>query len=281
MTFSFNFADLESTTPRSAAVAPLPFGATPSGSLTEGARSYPRPWEGLALTLHRVLNCGAKDGAAPLAIQLFEAERAARTLMMLVTVGVLTYLAMWGYALDVGINLSKDWFAAVILGIWYLALFTLLISQLFGRYRPLPDSLSDEEIRDRPEFHLPALFFSHELFNTRSWEGYLAAFIVSFVHVAVFMGTVVLLYACAARMLDHHAYATVYNIIWSALLGQTVLTAFARSVSFGDLKSRANKASTPATQIEQWRVNLVTLYIFLAVSVVLPLGAVFVGYAGV
>jgi len=262
---------------------PLPAGASADGEEKgSGATTgWARPWEALPLALHRLLNNGEPGKASALAIQLYQADRSTRTLMLLVGAGAATYLAMFKHIFAAPIDVSKDSFVWIALGAWWLALGLQCLSQLWGRYVRLPASVSLAEVRDREELSLPLLLFNHQPFGLERWDGVLAAGIVTFVQLAYAGAWATVLYACASRMLANDAYELTYTVVWLAALAQGVLTALARSVSFSDLRSTLAKPSAAPTASERVRVALVCLYIFCMISLVLPLAVVAVLYVRV
>lgn len=262
---------------------PLPVGADPSGDDDEYSKAtgWARPWEALPLALHRVLNNGEPGKASALAIQIYQADRSTRTLMLVGGIGAATYLAMFKHIFAAPIDFSEDYFVWTTLVVWWLTLGLQCLSQLWGRYVRLPESVSLTEVRDREELNLPLLFFNHQPFGLERWDGLLAAGIVTFLQLAYAGSWATVLYACASRMLANDAYEPTYTVVWLAMLFQGLLTALARSVSFSDLRSTLAKPSSPPTASERARVTLVCLYIFLTVNLVLPLGAVTVLYVRV
>lgn len=240
--------------------------------------SFTPPWEGIPLFMNDLLTGGTRDESYALAESIRSAEKVSRACFYLAGLVVVTYLLAVGHFFKYSINFGRDPYALFTLLLWWLCLVMLLFAQLNGRLRALPATLTPDEVRTKPEYHLPALFFNYQAFGFERTEGYVAAFIVLFVLVLANAGWAVLLYDTAGRLLAHDPFSTGFSMMWISFLVQHVLTACALSVSYSDYRAASSKAGSPLTVLEKLRVDMVNAYIFVVIVLLLPVASVFVVY---
>ena len=253
-------------------------------SLTDGTPLKRRfnitpPWEAVPLALNYLLTGGTRNEMANLAQSVRAADKVSRTLIYLAGVLVISYLLAVGHFFTYTINFGKDLYALLVLFVWWFTMLLLLFAQLNGRLRALPATVTAEEVRKRPEFHLPALFFNYQAFGFERGEGYAAAFIVLFGLIGTTAGWAALLYEAAARMLSFDPYKTGFAMLWCAFLLQHILTALSLSVSYSEYLAATRKEGEPLAPLEKLRVDFVNVYIFTVTTVLTPLGFSFVVYA--
>lgn len=253
--------------------AATPFVGSPS------AGGYTMPWEAVPLMLNYVLTGGTRDENANFPQTIRATEKVLRTAFYVTSTAVISYLLALGHMFKYEINFGKDWFALIVLLVWYLAMLLLLFSQFNGRLRALPAAITQAEVMERPEFHLPALFFNYQAFGFERTEGYVAAFIVLFVLLGTSVTTGMLIYDAAARLLAYDPYKTGFAMMLAFLLLQQLLTAAALSVSYGDMRAATSKPGVPLTPLETVRVGLVNAYVYIVYVLLLPLGVTFLVYA--
>jgi hypothetical protein len=251
-------------------------GVTPSMALPF---DYTPPWEAVPLMLNWALTGGTRDEAAPFAQSVRSAETVSRSLFYVMRVLLISYLLAIGHFLKYTVNFGKDIFALLVLVVWWLALLLLLFSQLNGRLRAHDSTFTADDIARRPEFQLPALFYNYQPFGLSNAIGYVGAFIVLFVLVGTNASWAILLYECAARMLELDPYRVGFALIWLAFLLSHVLTACSLSVSYGQLRAITNKVEPDLTPLEKLRMDFVNGYIFVVLTMLLPLSISFVLYA--
>mgnify|MGYP006130170077 CR=1 FL=1 len=153
-------------------------------------------------------------------------------------------------------------------------------ARLYGRYAARPPSLSDDELRERDELHLPALLYNFQTFGA-TWRGVLAALVVTLAHLVDAAAWAVLLYAAIARMEARDAHEATYTLAWGAFLLRTVLSSAARCASFVELRSTLARAGAPLSATEATRTALVCVYVCVSLCVALPLGVMALVYVRV
>lgn len=279
-TFKLDAVDVASLPiQRVRALAPLPLGATASGSKASPSKPSNRawPWEAVPLLIHRILNNGQREETSMVARQAYDIDRVLRGTAWLIGVGVGTYILMYGVAFHIPIG-SDDWYMWVVLGSFYLVHAVFLVASLWGRFRPLPADVTTKELADREELQLPALLWNFEVFGIDRAQGWLAAFVVTFLQL-IFVGTwVPILYACAARMVANDPYEPTFTLVWIVAILMHLVTAVARSAGLSELRDFSSKMSQAPSPVESVRVTLMCLYIFLVVTLVLPLSVFAIVY---
>lgn len=245
--------------------------------LTNGRAQKQRWWEVIMIYLYNNLNDPANTQPTTTASVLHTLDVGVRSVCFCVGCGLAAYYAIVGYAFQVAINTSDDWFAWLALGTMWLAYALLLVTSLIGRYRRLPDVA-------RSTWDIVVPLFNYEPFFAAalsSWidqvAGVIAAFLTTTFHLLFAVGWGILLHECVSRMLlrPRDGHDTFYTLLWQLAMVQLALTAVARSARLDMLKPASARRGTAASMTlashEQLRAAILALYTWVALPVMLPI----------
>jgi len=241
----------------------------------------PRPWEGLALWLHQMLNCGKREEESPFAEFLKRFERVLRGVFYPIGPGIALYLAAFNRLFHHQLD-PKDWYVLLVLGVLWFDLLLLLMLSLWGRF--LDKQKFAQTTTDLKWFRvtLPELFFNFKAFGAQELRGTLAAILVAGVQLGYVFGWGIVAYEATVRALvEDSPYENVWIYVWFALLFQLTVTALARAVAFRELKREQSLDASPPTGVEKARLLLANLYIFVTLTLLLPFGISLLAYLNV
>jgi hypothetical protein len=228
------------------------------------------------LLLYRVV-AGRRTRPTRAAVLVYEVERAFSLFMIIACQVTAGYLLLFRHAFHVPLLGQPDsWFVVSVLAAW---VFVLCVQFAYRAYDRVGKRSSDFALEGekRPETQLPMLFFNFEKFETSPRGIFLAVGVLGiyFQHAAF---QVVILYCAFSRAVPHRRFHSTYTVLIAVLLFHTLLTALARAVAWSELRSVSTKPSSSITPAESTRAFLVSVFINLSFSVLLPLGAMSVWY---
>jgi len=238
---------------------------------------WARPWQAFPLALYRLINWGERDRQSDVARVVYTADLVVRGLSYTFGPNFALYLAIVSRLGRERVE-ADDWYVWVALGVAWCTQALLLGVSLWGRFEGALPTLGENERRERPELRIPAVLYNFQSFGTEGVAGAATALAVAAIQLYYAAGWGVLLYEGATRALVNDAY----KALWCFLLGfwvvQHCMTALARAVSFGELRSAAAKPDSEPTAIESTRVTLVCLYVFTALLIATPMCGFLIQY---
>lgn len=238
---------------------------------------WARPWQALPLALYRLINCGERDRQSYAARVIYTTDLVLRGLSYTFGPNFALYLAIVSRLGRESIA-STDWFVWIALGAAWWTQGLLLLATLWGRFEgPLP-TLMESERSERPELRMPSLLYNFQSFPTDTAFGVAYALTVAALQVYYAAGWGVLLYEGATRALVDDVYKALWCFLIAFWIVQHVLTALARSVSFGELRGAAAKPDAEPTGVERARVAVVCLYVFSVLLIATPMVSHLVRY---